>query len=83
MVPAPTRELREALENAQLESRTLRARVDELTAEVELLEAQLRQSHGEQERLARLVLQELNPAKQRSAFSVDDVAALVAYLKKP
>lgn len=77
------RELRDALEKTQREAQTFKRRVDTLTAEVELLEAQLQQARGEQERLTRLLLAELKAPSQKSAFSVDDVAALVAYLKKP
>jgi multidrug resistance efflux pump len=76
------KELRAALEKSQQESRALRATVSELTAKVELLEAQLQQSRGEQERLTRLLLKDQNPTKQKSAFSVEQVPALVAYLKK-
>lgn len=77
------RELRDALEKAQRDGQTLKRQVDTVTAEVELLKAQLQQSRGEQERLTRLLLAELKDPAQKSAFSAEDVAALVAYLKKP
>lgn len=77
------RELRDALERSQQESLTLRRKVDELSTEVETLKGQLAHSREEQERLARMMLQKLNPTGQKSAFSVADVAELVAYLKKP
>lgn len=75
------RDLRAALETAQHESKALGEQVKELTAKAALLEAQLQQAHGEQERLTRLLLKDQNPTKQRSAFSVAEVPELVAYLK--
>lgn len=76
------RELRDALEQAQQETLSLRAKVAELTAEIELQKAQLQQARSENERLAQLMLKGLNPTGQKSAFSVADVAELVAFLKK-
>ena len=76
------RELSDALEKAQREALLLKKQLETLTADNELLKAQLQQARGEQERLTRLLLAELKDPAQKSAFSVDDVAALVAYLKK-
>ena len=76
------KELRAALETSQQERKALRHQMKELTAKVELLGAQLEQARGEQERLTRLLLKDQNPTKQKSAFSVAEVPALVAYLKK-
>lgn len=76
------RETRDALEKAQQEARELRKKVSSLNDELELTKAQLKQSQGEQERLTRLLLKDWKPAGQKSAFSIDDVPALVAYLKK-
>lgn len=53
-----------------------------LAAELDLAKAQLMQSRGEQERLTRLLLKDFNSGKQKSAFSIDDVPELVAFLKK-
>lgn len=78
-----SRELRDALEKSQRDAEALKKQLETITAENELLKAQLQQARGEQERLTRLLLAELKDPKQKSAFSVDDVAALVAYLKKP
>ncbi len=76
------RETRDALEKAQQENRELRKKVSALTDELELTKVQLSQSRNEQERLTRLLLKDLKPAGQKSAFSLDDVPALVAFLKK-
>lgn len=76
------KELRAALEKSQQESLDLRGRLTAITAELELAKAQLMQSQGEQERLIRLLLEGLNSQKGKSAFSIDDVPALVSYLKK-
>jgi hypothetical protein len=76
------RALRDLLEQSQQETVALRRTVDRLTAQLETLEAQLKESKAERERLGRLVLQKLNPDGQTSAFSVKDVAELVAFLKK-
>jgi len=75
------RELRDALEQAQQQNRTLQHTITGLSAELATLREKLAQSHAEQERLARLLLKRLNPDGGKSAFSVDDVAGLVAYLK--
>ncbi len=77
-----TKELRAALEKSQHEALELRRKLTALAAELELTKAQLMQSRGEQERLTRLLLKGLNSRKEKSAFSIDDVPALVAYLKK-
>jgi len=76
------RDTRDALEKAQQENRELRKKVSALSEELELTKAQLSQSRSEQERLTRLLLKDLKPAGQKSAFSIEDVPALVAYLKK-
>ncbi len=76
------REARDALEKAQRENKELRKKVSALSEELALTKAQLSQSRNEQERLTRLLLKDLNPTKQKSAFSLEDVPALVAYLKK-
>jgi chromosome segregation ATPase len=77
------RELRDALEKSQREAQLLKKKLETLTQENELLKAQLQQARTEQERLTRLLLKDLKPEGQKSAFSVDDVPKLVAYLKKP
>lgn len=49
---------------------------------MQTLQEQLARSRSEQERLASLFLEEhLQPTGEKSAFSVADVAELVAYLK--
>jgi multidrug resistance efflux pump len=76
-----SRQLRDALEHAQQQNRTLQHTVTKLSTELHALKEKLAQSHAEQERLARLLLKGLNPDGGKSAFSVDNVAELVAYLK--
>ena len=76
------RDTRDALEKSQQENRELRKKLSALSDALELAKAQLSQSRSEQERLTRLLLKDQNPTKQKSAFSIDDVPPLVAYLKK-
>ena len=76
-----SRELRDALEQAQQQNRTLQRTIVELSTELQSLREKLAGSQAEQERLARLLLKGLNPDGGKSAFSVDNVADLVAYMK--
>jgi hypothetical protein len=79
------RDVRDALEAAQQENRALRRELEQAKAEGLRLEAELARvterlnaAHAEQNRLAGLWLEQLNPARQKSTI---DVARLMEFLK--
>jgi hypothetical protein len=79
------RDVRDALEAAQQENRTLRKELERarsegrrLEAEVARLTASLEAARAEQNRLAGLWLEQLNPERQKSTI---DVARLMEFLK--
>lgn len=76
------RELRDRLELAEHELQALREAKAALTARVESLEAHLAEALAEKERLAReLVHHALNPHGQKSDFTPERIAELMAFLK--
>jgi len=76
------RDLRDRLEAAEHELIVLREARASLAARVASLEAELAQALAEQERLAReLVHHALNPHAQKTDFTPERVAELMAFLK--
>jgi len=76
------RELRDRLEAVQAENSKLRRALDDAALEAERLRALLQAARLEQDRLAALLIAKaVNPEGQSSAFGVEHVARLMAFLK--
>lgn len=75
--------LRTRLTAEEAQTAALRDRISELLGELERANGRAAEAVADRERVARLLLERsINPTGQRSAFSVESVDALVAFLKQ-